>query len=61
MQAGWYAHVQNPAAVAYFDGSAWSSVRDGYALSPDVQKTITPLQPGHPGPAAPFEKLAVSA
>lgn len=61
MQPGWYAHVQNPAAVAYFDGTAWGSVRDGFALSPDVQKTITPLQPGHPGPAAPFETMAVAA
>lgn len=59
LQPGWYAHVQNPGAVAYFDGSSWGTVRDGYALSPDIQKTITPLQPGHPGPPAPFEAMVV--
>lgn len=59
MQPGWYAHVQNPGAVAYFDGRAWGTVRNGYALGPEIQATITPLRPGHPGPAAPFEMLVI--
>ncbi len=59
MQPGWYSHFQNPGAVAYFDGEAWGTVRDGFALSRDVQKIITPLNPVHPGPRAPFESLAV--
>lgn len=60
MQPGWYSHVQNPGAVAYFDGTEWGTVRDGYALAPEIQKTITPLQPGHRGPQAPFETLTVN-
>lgn len=60
MQPGWYAHLQNPGAVAYFDGTAWGTIQDGYALGPDVQKTIQPLQPGHPGPQAPFETMPVT-
>lgn len=61
MQPGWYSHFQNPGAVAYFDGNTWGSLRDGFALSPEVQKIIRPLQPGHPGPPAPFETTTVSA
>jgi hypothetical protein len=61
MRPGWYSHVQNPGAVAYFDGTSWGTVRDGFALSPQVQKTILPLRPGHAGPPAPFENLTVSS
>ncbi|MBT2594067.1 SHOCT domain-containing protein [Arthrobacter sp. ISL-72] len=60
MQPGWYAHIQNPGAVAYFDGTAWGTAKDGFALGYEIQQTITPLQPGHPGPPAPFETLTVT-
>lgn len=59
MQPGWYSHVQDPRAVAYFDGFAWGPVTDGFSLSPEIHRVITPLLPGHSGPPAPFEMLAI--
>lgn len=59
MQPGWYAHFQEPGAVAYFDGTSWGTARDGFSLSYEIQESITTLPPGHPGPSAPFEALAI--
>jgi hypothetical protein len=58
MRPGWYSHINNPRAVAYFDGAGWGPVTDGFALSPEIQRTVSPLLPGHPGAAAPFEMPA---
>lgn len=55
MTPGWYSHVHNFRTVAYFDGTKWGPVTDGLTLPPEIQRTITPLLPGHPGAPAPFE------
>lgn len=55
MRPGWYSHVNDFRAVAYFDGSRWGPVTDGLTLPPEIQQTIAPLPPGHPGASAPFE------
>lgn len=56
MQPGWYCHVQNPNLAAYFNGTSWSPTVHASALTPENQRSVTPLQPGHPGPRAPFER-----
>lgn len=59
MQPGWYSHIQEPKAVANFDGTSWGPLTDRFSLPLDVQLTITRLDPRHPGPRAPFETLVV--
>lgn len=60
MQEGWYSHIQETTSVAYFDGTAWEPLTDRSALPQGIQRTITPLDPGHPGPHAPFETVPVA-
>ncbi len=60
MQPGWYCHIQNANLAAHFNGTSWSPTVHTSALTPDNQRNVTPLQPGHKGPAAPFEKTLAS-
>lgn len=60
MQPGWYAHIQEPKAVAYFDGTSWGPLTDRFSLPLDIQVTIAQLHPKHPGPRAPFETITVT-
>jgi hypothetical protein len=48
MRPGWYSHINDPRVVSYFDGAMWGPVTDGFTLSPEIQRTITPLLPGIP-------------
>lgn len=60
MAPGWYSHVNDPWTVAHFDGAAWGPVTKASELTREVQQTITPLLPGHPGAPAPFETRRTS-
>lgn len=59
MQPGWYSHIQEPKAVAHFDGTSWGPLTDRFSLPLDVQLTVTRLNPRHLGPRAPFETTEV--